>query len=255
MVWSVNAMLLIPAIDLKGGQCVRLRQGRMEEVTVFDTDPLRVADRWHAAGAERLHIVDLDGAVAGRPVNIGIVQQVCRRHPAMPVQIGGGIRDSETVAAYIEAGVQYVIIGTRAVQEPAFVRRLCQQFSGHVMVGLDARGSVVATDGWLKTSSTSLLELARQFEDDGVEAIIYTDIDRDGMLSGVNLETTAALADAIRIPVIAAGGVKTLADIKALAALPGQGVAGAITGRAIYAGTLDFAAGVRLAAGYQRSPH
>ncbi len=245
-------MLLIPAIDLKGGQCVRLRQGRMDDETVFDADPLRVSDRWREAGAQRLHIVDLDGAVAGRPVNINIVREVCARHPGIPVQIGGGIRDSETVAAYIEAGVQYVIIGTRAVQEPAFVQQLCRQFPGHVIVGLDARGSAVATDGWLKTSGHSLLELARQFENDGVEAIIYTDISRDGMLSGVNLDTTAALADAIRIPVIAAGGLKSLADIQALGDLPGTGVLGAISGRAIYEGTLDFVEGLRLAAKFQQ---
>ena len=246
-------MLLIPAIDLKDGQCVRLRQGRMEEETVFDADPLRVADRWKNDGAKRLHIVDLDGAVAGRPVNLEMVRAICTRHPDLPVQIGGGIRDHETVQAYIEAGVQYVIIGTRAVQEPTFIQQLCQQFPGHVMVGLDARGSVVATDGWLKPSKHSLLELARQFENAGVEAIIYTDISRDGMLTGVNLSTTAKLADVIQIPVIAAGGVKSLADIQALCRLPGTGVLGAITGRAIYEGTLDFAEGLQLAASYQRS--
>ncbi|HED15028.1 MAG TPA: 1-(5-phosphoribosyl)-5-[(5-phosphoribosylamino)methylideneamino]imidazole-4-carboxamide isomerase [Gammaproteobacteria bacterium] len=248
-------MLLIPAIDLKGGRCVRLRQGRMEEETIFDDNPLRVADRWYNAGAQRLHIVDLDGAVVGRPVNIAIVRNMCTRYPDIPVQIGGGIRDQETVAAYLEAGASYVIIGTRAVQEPAFVRSLCQQFPGRVIVGLDARGSAVATEGWLKTSGHSLLELARQFENDGVEAIIYTDISRDGMLSGVNLEMTAALADTIRIPVIAAGGVKSLADIQALGELSGTGVLGAITGRAIYEGTLDFAEGLQLAAGYPRSQY
>ncbi len=202
-------MLLIPAIDIKEGRCVRLRQGDMANETLFDTDPMRAAERWVAQGAKRLHIVDLDGAVAGRPVNAGIIRAIADRYPDMPLQVGGGIRDEDTVQAYLDAGVQFVIIGTRAVNEPHFVSDLCAEFPGHVIVGLDAREGAIATDGWSKLSGHDVIDMAQHFENDGVAAIVYTDIERDGMLSGVNVEATAQLAEAIRIPVIASVGSET----------------------------------------------
>jgi phosphoribosylformimino-5-aminoimidazole carboxamide ribotide isomerase len=240
-------MLLIPAIDLKGGKCVRLRQGRMDDDTVFSADPVAVAGRWVEAGARRLHLVDLDGAFAGKPVNIDIIHAIAAAHPDLPIQVGGGIRDEETVQRYLEAGVEYVIIGTRAVTTPGFVGNLCVEFPGHVIVGLDAREGKVAVDGWSKLSKHDVVDMARHFEQDGVEAIIYTDISRDGMLNGVNAEATAALASAITIPVIASGGISDLNDIRALAEVADSGIMGAITGRAIYEGSLDFAAGQQLA--------
>lgn len=240
-------MLLIPAIDLIDGQCVRLRQGDYADKTVFDTDPLAVAARWVDAGARRLHIVDLDGAKAGEPVNADIVRSICDRFPDLPVQIGGGIRDQQTVAAYLDAGVAYVIIGTKAVNEPEFISRLCQDFGGqHVIVGLDAKGNQVATEGWLNVTDLGLVDLARKFEQDGISSIIYTDINRDGMLQGANAENTDTLARSIEIPVIAAGGVHRLDDLEQLARTTGCRLAGAITGRAIYEGSLDFAAGQAL---------
>ncbi|MEA3292642.1 MAG: 1-(5-phosphoribosyl)-5-[(5-phosphoribosylamino)methylideneamino]imidazole-4-carboxamide isomerase [Pseudomonadota bacterium] len=240
-------MLLIPAIDLKEGKCVRLRQGRMDDSTVFSDDPVAMADRWAEAGARRLHIVDLDGAMAGRPVNADIIHRISGNHPDLPIQIGGGIRDEETVEAYLDAGVQFVIIGTKAVNEPHFISDLCVEFPGHIIVGLDAKDGKVATEGWSKLSHHDVIDIAQHFEHDGVDAIIYTDIDRDGMLKGVNVEATVKLAEAIRIPVIAAGGVYNLDDVRALAEQDDPSIYGAITGRAIYEGTLDFATGQKLA--------
>ncbi len=240
-------MLLIPAIDLKDGQCVRLRQGRMEDDTVFSDDPVEVAGRWVAAGARRLHLVDLNGAFAGAPVNGAVIRAIAAAHPELPIQVGGGIRDEGTIEAYLEAGVNYCIIGTQAVQEPAFVARACAGFPGHVIVGLDAKDGQVAINGWAEVTGYRVEELASRFEDDGVSAIVYTDIGRDGMMSGCNVPATAALAKAIRIPVIASGGITDLADIRALCAADTRNIMGAITGRAIYEGTLDFAAGQRLA--------
>ncbi|GAB6039714.1 1-(5-phosphoribosyl)-5-[(5-phosphoribosylamino)methylideneamino]imidazole-4-carboxamide isomerase [Endothiovibrio diazotrophicus] len=240
-------MLLIPAIDLKDGKCVRLRQGRMEDDTVFSDDPVAMADRWVEAGARRLHLVDLNGAFAGRPVNIDVVRAIAERHPDLPIQVGGGIRDEETVQTYLEAGVQYVIIGTKAVTAPHFVKDLCLEFPGHVIVGLDAKDGKVAVDGWSKLSKHDVIDMAQHFQDDGVEAIVYTDIARDGMMSGVNVEATARLAREITIPVIASGGITNLDDIRALAGVSHEGITGAITGRAIYEGSLDFAEGQRLA--------
>ncbi len=240
-------MLLIPAIDIKGGQCVRLRQGRMDDDTVFSDDPRAMAERWVAAGARRLHIVDLDGAVNGRPVNAGIVHDIAAAFPELPIQIGGGIRDDETVDAYLEAGVRYVIIGTAAVNEPHLVADLAVSYPGHIIVGLDARDGKVAIDGWSKLSHHDVVDLARHFERDGVEAIVYTDISRDGMMQGVNVEATAALAQAIDIPVIASGGVSSEADIRALCAVAGDGIMGAILGRALYEGSLELGAAQRLA--------
>ncbi|MEY6431770.1 1-(5-phosphoribosyl)-5-[(5-phosphoribosylamino)methylideneamino]imidazole-4-carboxamide isomerase [Thioalkalicoccus limnaeus] len=241
-------MLLIPAIDLKDGRCVRLRQGRMDDETIFSDDPVEMAGRWVAAGARRLHLVDLNGAFAGTPVNGDAIRAIAAAFPDLPIQVGGGIRDEATIAAYLEAGVRYCILGTQAVREPAFVARACALFPGQILVGLDARDGQVAIKGWAELTEHRVDELARRFEDDGVGAIIYTDIGRDGMLSGPNLEATRALANAIRIPVIASGGITDLDDIRALAeASLGAGIQGAITGRAIYEGTLDFAAGQRLA--------
>ncbi len=240
-------MLLIPAIDLKEGKCVRLRQGRMEDNTVFSEDPVAVAGRWVEAGAKRLHLVDLDGAFAGKPKNADVIHAIVEAYPDVPVQIGGGIRDEDTIQAYLEAGVQYVIIGTKAVSEPHFVRDVAIEFPGHIIIGLDAKDGRVAIDGWSKLSRHDVIDLAKKFESNGVAAIIYTDIARDGMMQGVNVEATARLAQAVNIPIIASGGITNMDDIRALGAVAHEGIMGAITGRAIYEGTLDFAEAEKLA--------
>ena len=240
-------MLLIPAIDLKDGRCVRLRQGRMDEETVFSDDPVRTAGRWVDAGARRLHLVDLNGAFAGKPVNDAAIRAIAARYPELPIQVGGGIRDQATVAAYLNVGVSYCIIGTQAVKEPEFVARACRAFPSHIIVGLDAKGGQVAIEGWAELTEHPVTELARRFEADGVSAIIYTDIGRDGMMTGPNIEATRALAKSISIPVIASGGITDLDDVRALCTVAAGGVTAAITGRAIYEGTLDFAAGQRVA--------
>ena len=240
-------MLVIPAIDLKDGQCVRLRQGRMEDETVFSDNPVEVAGRWVEAGARRLHMVDLNGAFAGKPVNADAIKAVAEAFPDLPIQVGGGIRDEETVQAYLDAGVQFVIIGTRAVSAPHFVSDLCVEFPGHIIVGLDARDGKVAIDGWSKLSNHSVIDMAQRFEQDGVEAIVFTDIGRDGMMSGVNLDSTVELARSIHIPVIASGGITSIDDIRALCAVTDEGISGAITGRALYEGSLDLAAAQQLA--------
>ncbi|NBV76025.1 MAG: 1-(5-phosphoribosyl)-5-[(5-phosphoribosylamino)methylideneamino]imidazole-4-carboxamide isomerase [Methylococcaceae bacterium] len=243
-------MLLIPAIDLKEGKCVRLRQGRMEDDTVFSDDPVAVAGRWVEAGAKRLHLVDLDGAFAGKPRNAEVINAIVSAYPDVPVQIGGGIRDEDTIQAYLEAGVQYVIIGTKAVSEPHFVRDVAIEFPGHIIIGLDAKDGKVAIDGWSKLSRHDVVDMAQKFEAQGVSAIIYTDISRDGMLQGVNVEATAKLARAVNIPIIASGGITNLDDIRALGEASQDGIMGAITGRAIYEGTLDFAEAQKLALTY-----
>ena len=240
-------MLLIPAIDLKDGRCVRLRQGNMDDETVFSDDPLAMAERWVKAGARRLHIVDLNGAVSGKPVNAGVIRAIAEAYPNVPIQVGGGIRDEDTVENYLEAGVEYVIIGTKAVTAPHFVNDLCLEFPSHIIVGLDARDGKVAIDGWSKLSNHDVVDMAQHFERDGVAAIVYTDIGRDGMMGGVNVDATVALAREITIPVIASGGITNLDDIRSLCAVADEGIMGAITGRAIYEGTLDFAAGQQLA--------
>jgi phosphoribosylformimino-5-aminoimidazole carboxamide ribotide isomerase len=234
-------MLLIPAIDLKDGQCVRLRQGRMEDTTIFANNPVDMAQRWVEAGARRLHLVDLNGAFAGKPVNGAVVQAIAKQFPHIPVQIGGGIRDAQTVEAYLQAGVQYCIIGTKAVQDPQFVIELCQQFPSHIIVGIDAKNGMVATDGWADVSAISAISLAQQFEQAGVSAIVYTDIARDGMMQGVNVAETAQLARSINIPVIASGGVTNMQDIQQLCTQTDSGIMGAILGRSIYEGTIDLA--------------
>ena len=233
-------MLLIPAIDIKDGRCVRLRQGRMDDETVFSEDPTAVATRWVDAGARRLHIVDLDGAASGRPQNSSTIEAIAERHSDVPIQVGGGIRDDDTIQAYLDVGVQYVILGTKAVAEPHFLPDVCAEFSGHIIVSLDAKDGKVAIEGWSKLSHHDVIELAQRFEQDGVEAIVFTDIGRDGMLSGMNVESTVELARSIAVPVIASGGITNIEDIKALCEVAEEGIVGAITGRAIYEGTLDF---------------
>ncbi len=239
-------MLIIPAIDLKDGQCVRLRQGLMDDSTVFSDDPVAMARRWVDAGCRRLHLVDLNGAFAGEPVNGEVVTAIAAAWPELPIQIGGGIRNLETIEHYVQAGVSYVIIGTRAVKEPEFVGEACRAFPGRVIVGLDAKDGLVATDGWAEVSAVHATELARRFESDGVTAIVYTDIARDGMMQGVNVEATVAVARASGIPVIASGGITNLDDIRALKSVAHEGICGAITGRAIYEGTLDVAEAQKL---------
>lgn len=241
------SLLVIPAIDIKDGKCVRLRQGKMDDVTVFSDDPLEMARRWVKAGARRLHIVDLNGATQGFPVNAEVVGQITAEFPQLPVQVGGGIRDEETIQTYLDAGVRYVILGTKAVNAPHFVSDVCTEFPGHIIVGLDAKDGKVAIDGWSKLSGHDVIDLAKKFQDAGVEAIVYTDIGRDGMMSGVNVEATVRLADSVSIPVIASGGITNIEDIRKLCEVADSGIVGAITGRAIYEGTLDFAAAQKLA--------
>lgn len=238
-------MLLIPAIALKDGQCVRARPGGGAD-TEFSADPLATAERWVAAGARRLHVVDLDGAASGTPVHGDTIADIVARFPDLVVQVGGGIRDEDAVEHYLGAGVDYVIIGTRAVRTPHFVRDLCIEFGGHIIVGLDARGGKVVTDGWSKLSNHDVVDLARHFERDGVEAIVFTDIDRDGSLTGPNVEATAALAREITIPVIASGGIGSLDHVRALCALHEEGIQGAVVGRALYEGRIEFDAAQQL---------
>jgi len=232
-------MLLIPAIDLKDGRCVRLRQGDMQDATVFSEDPGAMAAHWVEQGARRLHLVDLNGAVAGRPKNEGAVREIIaavgRR---IPIQLGGGIRDLDTIERYLDDGLEWIIIGTAAVKNPGFLHDACGAFPGQIIVGLDARDGKVATDGWSKLTGHDVIDLALKYQDIGAEAIIYTDIGRDGMMQGVNVEATVRLAQAVKIPVIASGGVSTLDDVDALCAVEVEGVAGAILGRALYEGAL-----------------
>jgi phosphoribosylformimino-5-aminoimidazole carboxamide ribotide isomerase len=235
-------MLLIPAIDLKDGHCVRLEQGDMKAATTFGDNPAAMARRWLDAGARRLHLVDLNGAFAGKPVNEGAVKAILREvGDAIPVQLGGGIRDLDTIERYLDDGVSFVVIGTAAVKNPGFMKDACSAFGGHIIVGLDAKDGKVATDGWSKLTGHEVVDLAKKFEDYGVEGVIYTDIGRDGMLTGINVEATVKLAQALTIPVIASGGLAGLADIDKLCAVEFEGIEGVICGRAIYNGALDFA--------------
>ena len=237
-------MIVIPAIDIKDGQCVRLRQGRMEDSTVFNDNPVAQAEKFVAAGARRLHIVDLNGAFAGTPVNAEIVTEIAKHCPNLPIQIGGGIRDLDSIQFYLDAGVSYAIIGTAAVKDPEFVRKACAQFPGKIIVGLDAVAGKVATEGWADVSEVDAIDLVRQFADYGVEAIVYTDIDRDGMMQGANIEATVELAKQSAVPLIASGGIAKLGDIvdikEAARTASGAGIMGVITGRAIYEGSLDL---------------
>ncbi len=240
-------MLLIPAIDLKDGKCVRLRQGDMNENTIYSEDPVAMARKWIEAGARRLHLVDLNGAFKGKPVNGDVIHEIAETFPDVPIQVGGGIRDDDTIQTYLDAGVSYVIIGTKAVTAPHFVEDACMEFPGHIIVGMDVREGKLAIDGWSKLSHHDPLDLALQFEEKGVAAIVYTDISRDGMMQGVNVESTVDFAKELTIPLIASGGITNMDDIKNLCAVAEEGIMGAITGKAIYEGTLDFAEAQKLA--------
>lgn len=245
-------MLLIPAIDLQDGRCVRLRQGDLDDATVFSDDPGAMATQWLEQGARRLHLVDLNGAVSGKPVNQAAIKSILAAiDDDIPVQIGGGIRDLNTIETYLDQGLSYVIIGTAAVKNPGFLRDACSAFPGQIIVGLDARDGKIATDGWSKLSRHDVLDIAKKFEDYGCESIIYTDIGRDGMLSGVNIEATVALSRHVSIPIIASGGVANLKDIEALCEVEHEGVEGVILGRSLYEGTLDFAEAQNFADEYE----
>jgi phosphoribosylformimino-5-aminoimidazole carboxamide ribotide isomerase len=241
-------MLIIPAIDLKDGHCVRLKQGEMDSATVFSANPAEMAAKWLANGARRLHLVDLNGAFAGKPINEKAIKAITDElGDEIPVQLGGGIRDLDTIERYLDDGITYVIIGSAAVKNPGLLRDACTAFPGRIIVGLDAKDGKVAVEGWSKVTGHDVIDLAKRFQDYGVESIVYTDIGRDGMLSGVNIEATVRLAQALTIPVIASGGVTNLDDVRNLCAVEGEGIIGAITGRAIYEGTLDFTAAQALA--------
>jgi len=234
-------MLIIPAIDLKDGRCVRLQQGDMESATVFSDNPAAMAKHWAEQGARRLHIVDLNGAVAGKPKNEKVIREmIAAVGDTLPIQLGGGIRDLDTIESYIDAGVSYVIIGTAAVKNPGFLHDACYAFPGHIIVGLDAKDGKVAVEGWSKMTGHDVVDLGKKFEDYGVEALVYTDIGRDGMLTGVNVEATLKLAQAIKIPIIASGGLSSVKDVQAVCKLVPEGIVGAIAGRALYEGKLDF---------------
>jgi len=235
-------MLIIPALDIKDGHCVRLKQGKMSEATVFSEDPVGMANHWKSEGARRLHLVDLNGAAAGKPKNEGVIRTILQSlGGSLPVQLGGGIRDLDTIEHYLDLGVSFIIIGTAAVKNPGFLQDACTAFSGHIIVALDAKDGKVAVEGWSKMTGHDVIDLAKKFEDYGVEAVIYTDIGRDGMLTGVNVEATVKLAQSLTIPVFASGGLSGLADIEKLCALEEDGIQGVICGRAIYNGALDFA--------------
>ena len=237
-------MLIIPAIDLKDGRCVRLKQGDMSTATVFSDDPVATAKHWAAQGAKRLHIVDLNGAVAGRPKNEKVIRDmIAAVGDKVAIQLGGGIRDLDAIESYIDAGVTYVIVGTAAVKNPGFLSDACYAFPGHVIAGLDAKDGKVAVEGWSKMTGHDVVDLAKKFEEYGVEAIIYTDIGRDGMMSGVNIDATLKLAQALKTPIIASGGLTSIADVQAICAkLVPEGIIGAIAGRALYEGKLDLKA-------------
>ena len=241
-------MLLIPAIDLKDGKCVRLQQGDMQSSTTFGEDPAAMARRWLDAGARRLHLVDLNGAFAGKPINEVAIKAILREvGDEIPVQLGGGIRDLDTIERYLDDGLSFVIIGTAAVKSPGFLKDACSAFGGHIIVGLDAKDGKVATDGWSKLTGHEVVDLAKKFQDYGVEGVIYTDIGRDGMLTGINIEATVKLARALSIPVIASGGLAGMSEIEQLCAVESDGVQAVICGRSIYSGALDFAAAQRRA--------
>ena len=234
-------MLIIPALDIKDGHCVRLKQGKMNEATVYSEDPVAIARHWKAEGARRLHVVDLNGAAAGKPRNESVIRAILQEvGDSLPVQLGGGIRDLDTIEHYLDLGVGYIIIGTAAVKNPGFLQDASTAFAGHIIVALDAKDGKVAVEGWSKMTGHDVVDLAKKFQDYGVEAVIYTDIGRDGMLTGVNVDATVKLARELRVPVIASGGLTSIEDIKALCKIESEGINAVITGRAIYQGTLDF---------------
>ena len=235
-------MLIIPAIDLKDGRCVRLQQGRMESATVFSDDPVAMAKHWAAEGAKRLHIVDLNGAIAGRPKNEKVIRDIIHAvGDKLPIELGGGIRDLDTIESYLDAGVTWVVIGTAAVKNPGFLSDACYAFPGHIIAGLDAKDGKVAVEGWSKLTGHDVVDLAKKFEDYGIEALIYTDIGRDGMMGGVNIEATLKLAQAIKTPIIASGGLNSVKDVEAICErLVPEGIIGTIAGRALYEGKLDL---------------
>ncbi len=242
-------MLIIPAIDIKDGHCVRLEQGDMQRATVFSDNAGETARRWKDLGCQRLHVVDLNGAFAGKPKNESAIKEIIAvMGEDVPVQLGGGIRDLDTIERYLDDGVTYIVIGTAAVKNPGFLHEACDAFPGHIVVALDARDGKVATDGWSKLSGHDVIDLAKRFQDYGVEAVLYTDIGRDGMMTGVNIEATVKLAQALTVPVIASGGLNDLADVKKLKLVEAEGIMGVITGRAIYEGKLDFKAAQAAAA-------
>ena len=243
-------MQLIPAIDIKAGHCVRLKQGEMHSATVFSEEPAAMAQHWLEQGAKRLHLVDLNGAVAGKPKNEAVIREIVSViGEEIPVQLGGGIRDLDTIERYLDDGISYIVIGTAAVKNPGFLHDACSAFPGHILVGLDARDGKVATDGWSKMTGHDVVDLARKFEDYGVEGIIYTDIGRDGMLTGINIEATVKIAREIKLPVIASGGLASISDVHKLAQHEADGIVGAIAGRAIYDGTLNFKDALKAAEG------
>ncbi|HXZ53899.1 MAG TPA: 1-(5-phosphoribosyl)-5-[(5-phosphoribosylamino)methylideneamino]imidazole-4-carboxamide isomerase [Burkholderiales bacterium] len=234
-------MLIIPALDIKDGHCVRLKQGKMSESTVYSEDPVAMAKHWKAEGARRLHVVDLNGAAAGKPKHEAIIREILKEAgDGLPVQLGGGIRDLDTIEHYLDLGVGYIIIGTAAVKNPGFLQDASTAFGGHIIVALDAKDGKVAVEGWSKMTGHDVVDLAKKFQDYGVESVIYTDIGRDGMLTGVNVDATLKLARELRVPVIASGGLTSLDDIRALCKIESEGISAVITGRAIYQGTLDF---------------
>jgi len=241
-------MIVIPAIDLKEGKCVRLEQGLMDKDTVFNDNPAAQARAWQDQGAEMLHIVDLDGAFAGQPRNRAAIEAIVKAI-TIPSQLGGGIRDMATIEAYLSLGLSRVIIGTAAQRNPELVREACAKFPGQIVVGIDAKNGMVAVQGWAEVTDITAVDLARKFEGLGVSAIIYTDISRDGMLQGPNLEATRALAEAVSIPIIASGGVSSLKDIRNLMAIEASGVSGVITGKAVYTGAIRLAEAVALTKG------
>ncbi|MCB1691719.1 MAG: 1-(5-phosphoribosyl)-5-[(5-phosphoribosylamino)methylideneamino]imidazole-4-carboxamide isomerase [Pseudomonadales bacterium] len=245
---------VIPAIDFKDGKVVNLVQGKLDASTVYSDDPVRMADRWVEEGAERLHLVDLDGAFEGEPVNRAAIEAIARNHPSLTIQLGGGIRSAEIIEAYLTAGVSQLIIGTKAVEEPEFVGEMCKRFPGHIMVGLDALHGMVATRGWVEVTDISVKSLAMLFEADGIESIVYTDIGKDGMMGGVSLHSIRDLADSVSVPIIASGGVTDMRDIEALLETGKKvsgGIVGVITGRALYEGTLDLREAIALARSWE----
>jgi len=235
-------VLIIPAIDLKDGRCVRLKQGDMNSATVFSEDPVAMAKHWAAEGARRLHIVDLNGAIAGRPRNEKVIRDIVAAvGDKVPIELGGGIRDLDTIESYLDAGVTYIVIGTAAVKNPGFLSDACYAFPGHIIAGLDAKDGKVAVEGWSKMTGHDVVDLAKKFEEYGVEALVYTDIGRDGMMSGINVDATLRLAQAIKTPIIASGGLNSIKDVQTVCeTLVPEGIIGAIAGRALYEGKLDL---------------